>query len=77
VDFAFYELFYSAVTDSFSGDFIWPHAVLVMESTLYVRGASVFDLGALAFLVYPLGSAAVLTRCNTVSIHVVDLMEGR
>jgi len=52
-------------------------AVLVMESTLYVKGASVFDLGALAFLVYPLGSTTVFTRCNTVSIHVVNLMEGR
>ena len=59
------------------GDFVWPRAALVTESMPYVRGASVFDLGALAFLVYPLGSAAVLTRRNTISIHVVDLMEGR
>jgi len=53
VDSAIYELFYSAVTDSFLGDFVWPHAVLVTESTLYVRGASVFDLGTLVFLFTP------------------------
>jgi len=77
VDSAIYELFYFAVTDPSSGDFVWPRAALVTESTPYVRGASVFNLGALAFLVYPLGSAAALTRCNTISVHVVDLMEGR
>jgi len=77
VDLAIYELFYFAVTDSFSGDFVWPHVVLVTEGMPYERGASVFDLGALAFLVYSLGSATVLTHCNTISIHVVDLMKGR
>jgi len=51
--------------------------VLVMERMPYARGAFVSVQGALAFLVYPSGSTAELTRCNIVSVHVVDLMEGR
>ena len=77
MDFAIYELLYSIVIDSFSGDLVWPRAVLVMEKTPFVRGAFVFVQGALAFLVYPLGSDAVLTHCNIVSVRLVDLTKGR
>jgi len=75
VDSVIYELFSSAVIYSFSGNLVWPHVVLIMERTSYARGASVSVLGTLTFLVYSLGSTAVLTRCNILSIHVVDLME--
>ena len=51
---------------------VWPHAVLVTAKMPSVRGASVFDLGAIVFLVYPLGSVAVLTRCNIVSDRLMD-----
>jgi len=44
VDSAIYELFYSAVNDSFSGDFVWPHAVLVLLSTLPVGHWRIADV---------------------------------
>jgi len=73
MDSAIYEL----SLNCFAGYSAWPRVVLAMERTPYARGASVSVLGALAFLVYPLGSDAVLTRCTIVSARVEDLMEGR
>ena len=58
--------------DSVSWRLVWPRAVLVTAKIPSVRGVSVFDLGALVFLVYPLGSVAVLTRCNIVSDRLMD-----
>jgi len=73
VDSTIYELSLNCL----AGYSAWPRVVLAMERTPYARSASVSILSALAFLVYPLGSDAVLTRCTIVSTRVEDLMERR